>query len=169
MESGNIQVQFFCLLMLILTSQLVVSQTECPLITAPELGDNMSSSSTGLIVAALAFASQGGGANDIQLVDYNVVCLAQGTVEDRYRMVSVIASYFLDGATTVTTNQFHFQCVSGAWSITVLNNFDNSVTDTAVVGNLTTPVRRDCRICVDITGTGFSAAEHCVGEYLQLC
>ena len=142
----------------------VFSQTECPILTISDLG-NVSSSSTGLIVTALTFASQGGGANDIQLVDYNIVCLAQGTVEDRYSMVSVIASYFLDGATTVTTNQFHFQCVSGAWSINVLNNFDNSVTATALVGNLTTPVRRDCRLCVDITGTGFSAAEHCVGEY----
>ena len=143
----------------------VFSQTECPILTTSDLGNNVSSSSTGLIVAALAFAGQGGGANDIQLVDYNIVCLAQGTVEDRYRMVSVIASYFLDGATTVTTNQFHFQCVSGAWSSNVINNFDNSVTATALVGDLTTPVRRDCRLCVDITGTGFSAAEHCVGEY----
>ena len=143
----------------------VFSQTECPILTTSDLGNNVSSSSTGLIVTALAFATQGGGANDIQLVDYNIVCLAQGTVEDRYRMVSVIASYFLDGATTVTTNQFHFQCVSGAWSINVFNNFDNSVSSTAVVGNLTTPVRRDCRFCVSINGTGFSAAEHCAGEY----
>jgi len=130
-------------------------QTECLLITASEL--------SGLISEALSSTQQGQTAV-VQLEEHNVVCLAQGAVKDRYRMVSVVASYFLNGASVLTEGQFHFQCGSGSWTTNVLGNVAFSLSQpSSPVGNLTTPLRRDCRICSD-RPPSFSDAEHCVGK-----
>ena len=133
---------------------LVHLQTECPLITASEL--------PGLMSEALSSTQQGQTVTVQQLLEHNVVCLAQGTVKNQYRMVSVIASYLLSGSSTLTENQFHFQCVSGSWSTNVLNDVGLSLSQSPLSGNLTTPLRRDCRLCIDIPGS--SNDEHCVGK-----
>ena len=145
--------------------QCISSQTttDCPIIQANNLGSTTSSTTSGLIVTALGFVL--GDTGTVQLVDYNVVCLAQGSMRDQYRMVSVIASYLFNGV--MSLNQFHFQCIVNSWSINVLENFDNSITMSTLVGTLSTPVKRDCRLCTDSTTT-FSAAEHCASKFGNL-
>ena len=134
---------------------LVHLQTECPLITASEL--------PGLMSEALSSTQQGQTVTVQQLLKHNVVCLAQGTVKNQYRMVSVIASYLLSGSSTLTENQFHFQCESGSWTTNVLSNVGFSLSQSPLSGNLTTPLRRDCRLCTDIIANS-SDDEHCVGK-----
>lgn len=148
-------------LLLLLTSPVTPAVTDCPILQAAELGSNTSSVATGLLAEALSSQGQGG-AGTYQLVDFNIVCLAQGSGKDLYRMVSVIVSYIRDSTTPATT-QFHYECVNNQWSISVFGSPEHSVSRTALVGTLTTMVRRDCQFCLDdflVT----SAAEHCAGK-----
>lgn len=151
-------------LVLILVCSLDRAQTDCPLLEARDLGNDTTSTTTGLIAASLAAMEPEGTNVSIQLLDYNIVCLAQGSGRDLYRMVSVIASYMSDDDNLmVNVTQFHFECGNGAWSINVMGDVENSISNTTLVGDLTTPLRRDCSLCVDTIPS--SAAEHCVGMY----
>ena len=144
------------------------SAPNCAVFRGDDLGSLTSFESYGLVLAALTFSRHGiSGVDDVFIVDNNIVCLAQGSTRDTYRMVSAIVRYRINGGSTTFTQQFHFECSissgTAVWGFRVLGNFDNSVAGTALVGSFTTPLRTDCRICAD-TVSGFSAAEHCVGK-----
>ncbi len=148
------QILLFCLLLL--WPPLQVLSEDCPLLTESDL-----EGSSGLINSSLSSISQCVTVASLELTNYSIVCLAQGSRIDRYRMVSVIATYRLNGLNE-TLNQFHFQCVSEAWSAAVSNGSDVSVATPPIVGNLSTPLRRDCWLCGEFAP--YSAAEHCAGE-----
>lgn len=151
----------FAVLLVVATREGRAQMGDCAILEAAELGTTAAQSTSGLLYSALSSVGQGG-SPPIRLVDYNIVCLAQGSGRDLYRMVSVIATYIHKVNEPPAIGQFHFQCENGAWSTNVFSNLPNSLSRAAPVGNLTTPVRRDCRLCTDIIPN--SAAEHCVGE-----
>jgi len=132
---------------------------------AADLGSTAAASNEGLLVLALTSSAQGSNIR-VQLTDYQIVCLALGSMRDRYRMTSVIASYTTSAIDTPMTGQFHFQCGNGAWTVDVLNNPGFSTSSTPLVGSLTTPERSDCRLCTDRV-EDFTPAEHCVGKYIK--
>ena len=139
--------------------------SDCEILEPSDLGNNVTSTASGLILAALTFSRHGiSGVNNVLLMDHNIVCLAQGSVQHRYRMVSVVATYTTNGVSSVMLNQFHFQCSNNVWGFRVLGNFDASISATSMIGSLSTPVRKDCRVCAD-TIAGFSPEQHCVGKY----
>ena len=155
----------------ILSATTAQSQWNCSLLEESELGSTESFTNRGLLAEALIAFNQGGD-GEYQLVQYNIVCLAQGSGRGQYSMVSVIACYLRRNTAGEMLAQFHFECVSGQWSITVLDIVGVVTTSAEVVGNLSTPVRTDCRLCIDLSGGGVDApsatpAEHCIGKYLQ--
>ena len=142
-----------------------LTTSDCNILVQSDLGSSVTSTASGLILAALTYSRHGiSGVNDVLLIDHNIVCLAQGSVQHRYRMVSVVATYTINGASSVMLNQFHFQCSNNVWGFRVLGDFDASISATSMIGSLSTPVRKDCRVCAD-TIAGFSPQQHCVGKY----
>ena len=138
--------------------------SDCSMLLESELGNTTVPVQAGLLYDALTSAG-GEGPLLVQLVEFNPVCLAQGSVNNTYRSISLIASYIpSDGSETTT--QLHLQCIDGAWSTV---NFGSSATSASTPpgGNLTTSVRRDCFLCLnpDI-GEPVTPVEHCLSEFV---
>ena len=155
-----------CLIMF-LTSASVSAQFEsnCAILQEDEVGETSSLSSKGLLVEALLV--QSGETNiTVQLLESNIVCLAQGPVRGIYRSTSLIVRY-RDSGDVESTMQLHLQCVDGSWNVANFGNDETAVTPAG--GNLTTPLRKDCLLCLDPSFTsGISAEEHCLGEWITI-
>ena len=139
--------------------------TDCPMLLESEIGDTNAPSNLGLLAEALSFSS-GDQGRSVQLLQVNVVCLVQGTVNGTYRSTSLIATYREAGATEDDITQLHLQCVNGGWST---NNLGTSTTAASVptLGDLTTELRTDCQLCINpIQGGGAETpAEHCFRKF----
>ena len=137
---------------------------DCAMLQESELGDTTALSNTGLLADALAV--QTGDASTVyQLLEFNTVCLGQGSVRDTYRSISLIVRY-VDLEDTESTMQLHFQCRSATWNI-VADGFGTGANAvTAAGGTLTTALRPDCFLCLDpsLAPAGqVSVEEHCLG------
>ena len=137
---------------------------DCAMLQESELGDTTALSSTGLLADALAIQS-GDAPLMYQLLEFNTVCLGQGSVRDTYRTISLIVR-FRDSGGTESTMQLHFQCGSGAWNIPADGFGSSANAVTAAGGTLTTALRTDCFLCLDpsLAPAGqVSVEEHCLG------
>ena len=148
------------LLLLVLFSSSVNGQySDCSMLQASELGDNTTLSSTGLLADAL---NAGGQATlTYQLLEFNTVCLAQGTVRDTYRSTSLVVRY-RDSLGVESTTQLHLQCIDEDWSDLNFGSIDNAISTTD--SSLTTPTRRDCLLCISPAVAPISTLEHCFGK-----
>ena len=137
--------------------------SDCAMLQKSELGDTTALSNTGLLADALAVQT-GDGTVNYQLLEYNTVCLGQGTVRDTYRSISLVVRHLNSGGTEAT-QQLDLQCINGNWDI---DNFEILASSIAAAdGTLTTAVRRDCFACISPTLAGtqpFSTEEHCLSE-----
>ena len=140
------------------------TQRDCPLLQSSDLGNTTSPSTNGLIAVSLMALEEEDGTPSVHLMDHQIVCLALGSGKDLYRMVSVIARFTSSGEDAlVSTMQFHFECDNGTWSNNVSGDYENAVSNSSTLeGNLTTALRRDCRLCTDSILS--SPEEHCVGR-----
>ena len=153
------------LLCLLVFLPAVLSQFEdCAMLQGSDLGDITIPTTAGLLALALSGGDQ---LPSVQLQEFNIVCLAQGTVRDRYRSLSLIASYTRSTTPRTTeTTQLHLQCVAGAWSTSNFGDID-AAASTPTGGTLTTTLRNDCLLCVDQSLNGQATMdEHCVCECL---
>ena len=88
----------------------IISAQECPLLRANDLSSVASQQASGLVFAALSFSRLGlSGVDDILIVEYNIVCPAQGSTRDTNRMVSVIVR-FISNSASASILPFHFEC-----------------------------------------------------------
>jgi hypothetical protein len=117
---------------------------DCSPLVGEDLGDLDSLNRTGLISASLSSQPA-----ELQLLDYHIVCVAQGTERDTWRMVSGVATFMLTGGINSTV-QFHFQCENdgSAWSNTVINSTEYVLTTSSPNATFDTPNRTDCALCV---------------------
>ena len=143
---------YCCLLVAALVSVSSQQDDICPIIGHTDL--------TNLVTVALNSMSQGA-STMYQIPRYQVVCLAQGAGKDQYRMTSVIVAYQEVGGTTQFILQFQFVCENAEWSAN-LGGLGNVVSTGPPTGDLTTPVRTDCRFCSDISNS--TSDEHCFGK-----
>ena len=146
---------YCCLLIAALVSATALSAQQddiCPIVGRTDL--------TNLVTVALNSTSQGA-ATTYQILRYQVVCLAQGAGKDQYRMTSVVVVYQEVGGTTQFIGQFQFVCENAEWSAN-LGGLGNVVSTGQPTGNLSTPVRKDCRFCFDSSNS--TSDEHCFGK-----
>ena len=114
-------------------------------------------------------------------IDGNVtyVCLHSGMFKDTYRGMSFVARYQCNGSQNCPSNsveesQFDLSCTSlGTWTTAVSGTSEFSFTRDPVA-NMTTPLRTDCRLCInprllEEIGEDVESDEatHCVGMYQQ--
>ena len=142
----------------------LLQQSDCPMVQESDLGGVDSPSTSGLISDALR-ANLGDNPPPISLQVFNstVVCIAQGSVQNKTRMVSVIARFVRTDDNMVRTLQFQWQCINGQWGTNILGT-SNFVTTDPPSGTLDTPLRQDCAFCVDPSQLGSSNPQHCLRE-----
>ena len=110
----------------------------------------------------------------VQVLDYNIVCQTIGMQRDTFRSVSVVVNYTCDGISwafcdgTPLLSQFEFECGSGnAWIAGYGGSTDGIFTQMSD-GDLSTPPRTDCGVCISPLRRGFSLitnnSNHCGGN-----
>ena len=114
---------------------------DCSPLVGGDLGDLDSLNRTGLISASLSSQPE------LKLLEYHIVCVAQGTERNTWRMVSGVATFMMEGGMNSTV-QFHFQCENdgSAWNTTVLDSTEHVLTTPNAT--IDTPLRTDCALCV---------------------
>lgn len=123
---------------------------DCLPLQEEDLGNSTAFSQAGLISIALANNTQ----PEVLLLNHTIVCIAQGTRKDRWRMVSGVAQFNVAIAgepdNTTVTMQFHFQCESdgSAWNTTIVNSTEFVLTESPDA-TLDTALRTDCALCID--------------------
>ncbi len=131
--------------------------TNCAMLLESELGDTTAPVNTGLLAMALSTADI---TATVQLLQFNTVCQAQGTVRDTYRSLSLIVDY-MPALPTGSPTQLQLQCVGGMWSI-VMPDIAVSVPTPAA---LTAALRSDCIACFNpLEAMTVTADEHCLGK-----
>ncbi len=143
--------------------QIPAVRGDCPMLQESELGDTNAVTAAGLMAEALSFAT-GEARPTVQLLQYNILCLAQGTGRDTYRSLSLIAEYYRESGDTVDIKQLHLQCVGGNWS-TVNFGTRSTAISTPTNSTLTTTLRTDCFLCLNPLQGGPEGAHHCQGEF----
>ena len=136
----------------------------CVELQTSDLGSTSSPTDTGLLAIMLA-AQSGDVINPtIQILESNNVCLAQASVRDLYRYVSVLVRYlrFSGGMAPVTvTAQVEYECIAGEWG------FSRPSVDFNSNATLTSLVRTDCNLCIGPATAPASFVltdiEHCFG------
>ncbi len=122
-------------------------------------------SGDGLIATKLAsFESAEIPQLSVQLIRYNFVCEATAGSRNRYRYVSLVAEYIINGETPAIISQFEFGCSAGVWGPEVELSIANTLTSPSDA-TLNTSLRTDCSLCLSPLrpGNTHSNDEHCSG------
>lgn len=101
---------FFALTVLYTLVHTTSGQDDCPPLTLADLGSNVTSTTMGLISPALD------GGPPVRIIDFNIVCLAQGTRRNTFSTASVLVQYSMDQP--AETDLFFLTCRNGNWSST---------------------------------------------------
>lgn len=139
---------------LVATIALASGQTNCPLVELSDLGSNSTYVDTGLLFDALNASK--GTASNVSVLEFNTVCLAQGSRRDMYRSISIVVRYHEVTGTEYSV-QIQYQCTNGRWSA---DNFNHSG---SLISDLTTTLRMDCLQCREAANS--SPTEHCIGSH----
>ena len=135
---------------------------DCTELQTSDLGSTTAPSTAGLLARTLATQS-GDATPSIQVLDSNVVCLAQAPVRDSYRFVSVVVRYLRSSDNMMVTAQFEYECIGGVW------DFRSPAITSSPSATLSTAVKTDCFSCTDPasapTALVVTPVEHCVGMF----
>ena len=118
--------------------------SDCPMLQTSDLGDTTSLSSSGWLAAALEFHTDSEDQLTYQLLEYNTVCLGQGSVRGLYRSASFIVRY-LNSSGAENIMQLYLNCIFGSWTTQTGGSHQNAISEAG--GNFTTPLRTDCYLC----------------------
>ena len=123
------------------------SQGNCMMVNPSDLGSQDSFSEDGIIAEIVD--------GEVQLVDFNVVCLSSGSLRNTYRSASVLAEYNCRGScfggTGLRINQFTFECGTLNQWVAIMS-VDGSLNDsirTDSMATMTTPLETFCANCMD--------------------
>ncbi len=150
--------------LLLMATPVIRSQTgtDCPMVETSDLGSTTGTSNTGLLAASLLSIAADNAAPSVQLLEFNTVCLTQGSRSGFYSFTSIVARY-RNSDNTEATVQVDYQCTANEWSQTILGS--SGVVTTSPAANLTTPLRNDCGACTSPSTFPSDAINHCIGNY----
>ena len=127
---------------------LVIAQSNCPLPTVDDIKRELN--------PLLLDADSGGGPYNPTVSSYLYTCLAQASTKDRYRRVSIIATFTPKSGQSSQTQHFQLTCSSGTWSARTDDGFETPPSNPML--------RRDCFTCVpENLGADLN---HCSGEVI---
>lgn len=134
--------------------------TNCPLISISDLGNITTPSSDGLLAFTLG-TELGVSPPSIQILQLNKVCVAQGTVKDTFRSVSMVVRYLRESDNMEVIVQVQYNCIGGTWG------FVNPEVTMSPTATLTTATRTDCVLCIDpalVAAIVVDPDTHCSGN-----
>ena len=116
---------------------------------------------------------------EINVRDFNFVCLTPGMFRGTYRKLSVVVSYDCSGSTLCPSaspvSQFDFACNTDEMWIDQLFGTSEFARTNVADATLTTPNRTNCSVCLNsihrmVVGISLSVYDettHCVGTYVS--
>ena len=133
------------LLFLIYSPLIVTGQSACPLPTVTDIERELEQ---------LLDVADGADTYNPNVSSHQYTCLAQGSTKDRYRRVSIIATFTCNCVQAQQTQHFQLQCSSGAWNARLVDGFETPPSNPML--------RRDCLTCIsDVPGID---ENHCSGK-----
>ena len=145
MTSTTMSICFFMLLLLTYSLLLVTAQNNCPLPIVADIEREL--------IPLLLNGDAGGGPYNPTVSSYQYTCLAQASTKDRYRRVSIIATFTPKTGQSSQTKHFQLECSSGTWSAVTNDGFGTPPSNPML--------RRDCLTCVP-----GGDSNHCSGEVI---
>ena len=140
------------LVLFLIYSPLIVSgQCALPLPTVEDIEMDL--------VDLLLDADSGGGPYAPNVSSYQFTCLAQGSTKDRYRRVSIIATFTPNSGQPQQKQHFQLECSSNTWSAVTNDRFGTPPSNPML--------RTDCFNCVLENVGGDS--NHCLRKLLICC
>lgn len=136
----------------------VATGQNCPIVTPDDLGNTTTPSTNGLLPTSLAVLF-GTAPPSIQILQANVVCLAQGSIKYTYRTISLVVRYLRAADMMEAIVQVEYQCMGVQWQVL-------STTLNPVATLMTTALRSDCSLCLGpLVSTAVPVDEtHCAGK-----
>ena len=124
---------------------MVTGQSSCPLPSVADIERELDS---------LLDIADGQANYNPNVSSHQFTCLAQGSIKDTYRRVSIIATFIRNSGQSQQTQHFQLDCSSGTWSAINNDGFGTPPSN---------PIkRRDCFTCVPENLGGDS--NHCSGK-----
>ena len=145
-----------------LLEALVDGQSDCPMLTGGDLGSTNAASDRGLLAGTLAAVSANASIQ-LQILEYNIVCLSQGTMRSKFQYVSVVVRFFRLSDGMDATVQVEYECYNGVWRSRGLT--------LNPLATLSTSVTTTCTLCLGPEAPRaviFSPVEHCVGKFFSI-
>ena len=133
------------LLFLIYSPIMVTGQSSCPLPSVADIERELD---------PLLDIADGAANYNPNVSSYQFTCLAQASTKDRYRRVSIIATFNRNSGEAEQTQHFQLECSSGTWNARTNDGFSTPPSNPIL--------RRDCFHCVPENLLGDS--NHCSGE-----
>ena len=125
---------------------LVTAQSNCPIPTVDDIERELND--------LLLHEDSGGRPYNPTVLSYQYTCLAQGSTKDRYRRVSIIATFTPKSGQLSQTQHFQLECPSGTWSAVTNHGFGTPPSNPML--------RTDCFTCVP--ENLFGDSNHCLGK-----
>ena len=132
------------LLFLIYSPIMVTGQSSCPLPSAADIERELD---------PLLDVADGVANYNPNVSSYQFTCLAQGSIRDTYRRVSIIATFAPNNGVAQQTQHFQLECSSGTWSARTNDGFSTPPSNPML--------RRDCFTCLP---DSIGDSNHCLGE-----
>ena len=134
------------LLFLIYLPLIVTGQSSCPLPSVADIEREL--------ITLLVDADSGGGPYNSNVSSHQYTCLAQGSIRDTYRRVSIIATFTPKSGQSQQTQHFQLGCSSGTWSARTDDGFGTPPSNPME--------KRDCFTCLPESLSADSS--HCLGK-----
>ena len=154
MTSTTTSICFFTLLLLTYSPLLVTTQSNCPIPTVDDIERELND--------LLLDADSGGVPYNPTVSSYQYTCLAQGSTKDRYRRVSIIATFTPKSGQPSQTQHFQLECSSGTWSAVTNHGFGTGALPSNPM------LRTDCFTCVPGNFYLGGDSNHCFGKLPSL-
>ena len=148
--------------------------SDCSYLTLADLGSKSSLTQEGLLATSLNYyGSKEYLGNYYRILDFNVICLSQGSEKGKYGSASVIIAYFIQNATE--TDQriglFHFRCIDFNWTLNLITVIEKAVETSPLINYLGRTVNKKCWMCTVLNEDieTMNIHDHCLGKYDNLC
>ena len=128
--------------------------SDCSILTSSDLGSNITFSSEGLLAESL-FKFQ----NSTQhlmywVMDFNIICLSQGTSKEKYTSSSVVVAYLVKNGDIHVSSQriglFHFRCYNLNWKLNLITTIDTTIASSSLMDIMNKKVKKRCWMCTEL-------------------
>jgi len=142
--------------------------SDCSILTATDLGSNSSFSRDGLLADSLNSFHTGRQNFMYWIVDFNIICLSQGSSKNKYSSSSVAVAYVVKNEDNPSQRigLFHFRCFNFNWTLNLITAIHTTIASSNLMNFMKYRLKERCWICTELIKDELSknSDDHCLGK-----